>query len=157
MLGKVHTESGDTTSEGNATLNTKGLCMSDTDNKPTASCACDVAPKLVFSCSGAADVGHISDLAARKLSAEGVGKMFCLAGVGGRVSGIVATTEAASAILAIDGCPLDCARRTLEEANFSQFEHLRLSDLGMEKGKTPPTPENVDKAAAFGRKRLTTQ
>lgn len=131
--------------------------MGDTDSKQTASCACDAARKLIFSCSGAADVGHISDLTARKLTAEGVGKMFCLAGVGGRVSGIVATTEAASAILAIDGCPLDCARKTLEEANFSQFEHVRLSDLGMDKGKTPPTPENVDKVAACGRKRLTAQ
>ena len=59
--------------------------------------------------------------AARKLSAEGAGKMFCLAGVGGRVSGIVASTEAAAAILAIDGCPLDCTRKTLEEAGFTNF------------------------------------
>jgi len=127
-----------------------------TDEAKAPSCACDVGPKLVFACSGAADVGHISDLAARKLTAEGVGKMFCLAGIGGRVSGIMATTHAASAILAIDGCPLDCARKTLEEAGFRQFEHMRLSDLGMEKGKTPATPEHVDKAAAQGRMRLTT-
>jgi len=126
-----------------------------TEEAKNSASACDAAPKLIFACSGAADVGHISDLAARKLTAEGVGKMFCLAGIGGRVSGIIATTEAASAILAIDGCPLDCARKTLEEPGFTQFEHVRLSDLGMEKGKTPPTPENVDKAAARGRTRLT--
>ena len=126
-----------------------------TEEAKNSACACDAAPKLIFACSGAADVGHISDLVARKLAAEGVGKMFCLAGIGGRVSGIIATTEAASAILAIDGCPLDCARKTLEEAGFTQFEHVRLSDLGMEKGKTPATPEHVDKAAARGRTRLT--
>lgn len=117
-------------------------------------CACSAAPKLIFACSGAADVGQISDLAARKLTAEGVGKMFCLAGIGGRVSGIMATTQAAEAILAIDGCPLDCARKSLEEAGFAKFEHLRLTDLGMEKGKTPATPENVDQVAAQGRMRL---
>jgi uncharacterized metal-binding protein len=93
-------------------------------------------------------------LAARKLTADGAGKMFCLAGVGGRVSGIMETTKAASATLAIDGCPLDCARKTLEEAGFSQFEHLRLSDLGMEKGKSPFTDERVDKVVRHGKMRL---
>ncbi|HYW79355.1 MAG TPA: putative zinc-binding protein [Thermoguttaceae bacterium] len=127
--------------------------MADETTKP--SCGCCAAPKLIFACSGAADVGQLSDLAARKLTAEGVGKMFCLAGIGGRVSGIMATTEAATAILAIDGCPLDCARKTLEEAGFTRFEHERLSDLGMEKGKTPATPELVDKVVARGRMRLT--
>ena len=125
------------------------------DELKIQSCSCSAAPKLIFACSGAADVGHVADLAARKLTAEGAGKMFCLAGIGGRVSGIVESTKAAAAVLAIDGCPLDCARKTLEEAGFTQFEHLRLSDLGMEKGKTPATAENVDKAAANGLTRLT--
>ena len=121
---------------------------------PTPSCSCNAAPKLIFACSGAADVGHISDLAARKLTAEGVGKMFCLAGIGGRVSGIIASTQAAQSILAIDGCPLDCARKTLEQAGFSTFEHLRLSDIGMEKGKTPATDEAVGKVVARAKARM---
>ena len=127
--------------------------MTDEAKKP--SCACDAAPKLIFACSGAADVGHLSDLAARKLTAEGVGKMFCLAGIGGRVSGIMETTRAAAAVLAIDGCPLDCARSTLEQAGFNHFEHLRLSDLGMEKGQTPPSDEIVAQVAEKGRAVLT--
>ena len=127
--------------------------MADKAQKP--SCACGVAPQLIFACSGAADVGHISDLAARQLTAEGAGKMFCLAGIGGRVSGIIATTQAAAGVLAIDGCPLDCTRKTLEQAGFSDFAHIRLSDLDMEKGKTPPTPEQVDRVVSIGRMRLT--
>jgi uncharacterized metal-binding protein len=43
---------------------------------------CDAASKYIFSCSRAADVGHISDLAARKLTKMGTGNMFCLAGIG---------------------------------------------------------------------------
>ena len=109
-----------------------------------ASCSCQAATTLIFACSGAADVGHISDLAARRLSSAGVGKMFCLAGVGGRVSGIVKSTQAADRILAIDGCPLDCARSTLQEAGIGEFVHLRLSDLDMEKGRSPATDERVD-------------
>ena len=86
--------------------------------EPRKGCACGAAPKLIFACSGAADVGRVADLAARKLNADGAGKMFCTAGIGGRVSGIMKTTEAAAKILAIDGCPLDCVRKSLEEAGF---------------------------------------
>ena len=119
-------------------------------NEAGDSCSCAGAPKLIFACSGAADVGQISDLAARKLSAEGAGKMFCLAGIGGRVSSIMATTKAAARILVIDGCPLDCARSSLVKAGFTQFDHLRLSDVGMEKGSTPLTGEMVSQAAENG-------
>lgn len=115
---------------------------------------CTPASKLIFACSGAADVGKIADLAARKLTQDGVGKMFCLAGVGGRVKGIMETTKAAQAILAIDGCPLHCARNTLEQAGFKKFEHICLSDLGMEKGKTQATDKAVNKVAAQCKARL---
>ena len=119
-----------------------------------SACACGSAPKLIFACSGAADVGAIADQAARKLTKDGAGRMFCLAGSGGRVSAIMATTESAAKILAIDGCPQNCARKSLEQGGFRKYEHLQLSDLGMEKGKTPPTPEVIAKAAAAGAAKL---
>lgn len=101
-----------------------------------------------FACSGAADVGHIADLAARKLTREGVGKMFCLAGIGGEVSGILETTRAASKILVIDGCPLNCARRSLEKAGFNDFGHIQLADLGLAKGQSPASDEAVARVAS---------
>ena len=64
------------------------------------------------------------------------------------------TTQAAQTILAIDGCPLHCARNTLEQAGFKKFEHLCLSDLGMAKAKTPVTDEAVAKVASQGKARL---
>ena len=128
--------------------------MADTVPNSQAAC-CSAAPRLIFACSGAADVGKLSDLAARQLTAAGAGKMFCLAGIGGRVSGIMATAGAAQAILAIDGCPLDCAKKTLENAGFTKFEHIRLSDLGMEKGKTAVTDEAVAQVVGLGKSRLT--
>lgn len=64
---------------------------------------------MIFSCSGAAFVGTVADQAARKLSRDIAGKMFCLAGIGGQVSGIVEKTEAVTSILAIDGCDFECA------------------------------------------------
>ena len=111
---------------------------------PQPSCACGSgATQIIFPCSGSADVGKIADLAARKLMEEGVGKMSCLAGIGGRVKVIMETTQAAQVILVIDGCPLQCAKNTLENAGFKQFVHVRLYELGMEKTKSPATEERV--------------
>lgn len=115
---------------------------------------CSGGPKLIFACSGAADVGAIADQAARKMTREGTGKMFCLAGIGGRIDGIMKTTESASTILAIDGCPLNCVKATLEKAGFNKFTHLQLADMGLEKGKSPANEENVGKAAARGARLL---
>ena len=57
---------------------------------------CTGGDTLIFACSGAADVGAISDQAARKMTREGAGKMFCLTGVSGRAPGIMERTKAAS-------------------------------------------------------------
>ena len=115
------------------------------NEKPT--CACGAAPKLIFPCSGGSDVGKLTDEAARKLTKDGSGRMYCLAGIGGRVSGIMETTKSAAKILVIDGCPLDCARNTMEQAGFKEFEHLRLADIGIEKGKSPVTDDSIAKVA----------
>ena len=119
-------------------LDEKEKMMSDSKEN-----LCTGATTLIFACSGAADVGDIADKAARKISAEGGGKMYCLAGIGGRVSGILKTTAEAAEILAIDGCPLDCTKLCLEEAGFTEFKHMRVTDLDLEKGKSPATEENI--------------
>lgn len=80
--------------------------------------------------------------------------MFCLAGVGGRVKAIMEGTRSAQAILVMDGCPLQCARNTMEQAGFKKFEYLCLSDIGLEKGKTPATEETVAKIANRGKAML---
>ena len=109
---------------------------------------CRGGPTLIFACSGAADVGEISDRAARELSKNGAGAMFCLAGVGGRVEPIMKKTGSASKILAIDGCPLNCVKGTLKQAGFNEFIHLQITDLGLEKGKSPANEENIARVTA---------
>ena len=115
---------------------------------------CSGGPKLIFACSGAADVGEITDRAARKLNKEGAGKMFCTAGLGGRVEPILKTTGSASKVLALDGCGLDCVKRSLEEAGFTGFGHFRVTDLGMEKGKTEVNDGNIESVAEKSRELL---
>jgi uncharacterized metal-binding protein len=115
---------------------------------------CAGGPKLIFSCSGAADVGEISDRAARNMSREKAGKMFCLAGIGGHIPGIMKMTGTASKILAIDGCELDCVKNCLQQAGFDQFEHICVTDLGLEKGNTTINDENVAKVVVKGKEML---
>ena len=110
-------------------------------------CACGGAPKLIYPCSGGADVGALADLAARQMTRDGSGKMSCLAGIGGRVSGLMASAAAAPALIAIDGCPQDCAKKTLELAGFTGVHHVRVTDLGFKKGQSPATPEAARKVA----------
>lgn len=117
-------------------------------------CLCEGGVVLIFACSGASDVGAIADRVARKLSAEGIGKMYCLAGVGGRVSGIVASTKTAGRIIAIDGCPLDCAKKTLEQIEIKHPIHLRVTDLGFKKGDTPVTEDNISKVAELSLQKI---
>jgi uncharacterized metal-binding protein len=119
-----------------------------------SNCGCSGGTKLIFACSGAADVGAVADRAARKLTQERHGRMFCAVGVGGRVDGIMKTTEAADKLLAIDGCPLNCMKHCLEQAGFTEFEHLQLADLGLEKGKTEVSDETVAKAVGAGAEKL---
>jgi len=64
------------------------------------------------------------------------------------------STKAASKILAIDGCSLECAKLCLNHAGFEEFEYLRLDDLGMEKGKTNVSEKTIRKVMDEGVKRL---
>ena len=98
---------------------------------------------VLYACSGCSDAGELADRAARALSQKRLGEMSCLAGIGGRVKQLMTKAERAEHIVAIDGCPLNCARRTLAQAGFNQVHHLELHRLGLRKGSCPPTEERL--------------
>lgn len=123
--------------------------------KETPGCSCKAGPKMVFACSGAADVGAVTDLAARQLQREREAFMCCTAAIAADVPEIVAKARGADRVLAIDGCAELCARKILEGAGFAGFPSIRLDELGMEKGKTKPTDEVVDLVVDRGRALLT--
>ena len=109
----------------------------------SAKCGCNGAQNLMFCCSGVADTAEIGDRAVRQLHQERVGRMYCLAGIPAKVELIVEGAKAASRILVVDGCDTDCARLTMEAGGFTGFLHLRVTDLGMEKTKSPVTEERI--------------
>ena len=68
---------------------------------------------MVYACSGAADVGQIADLIARRLSREEWAGMSCLSGIGADLSGFIESAREADNIV-IDGCPVGCGRKMFE-------------------------------------------
>lgn len=122
----------------------------------SSGCACGGSVSLLIPCSGAADTGEISDRAARKFAKGNCAGMFCLAGVGANLSGFIASAKGADRLLVIDGCNLDCARKTLAEKGITEnIIHVRLSDLGFVKGKSPASAERVNAVVAELGKKLT--
>ncbi|MCF8127296.1 MAG: putative zinc-binding protein [Deltaproteobacteria bacterium] len=90
---------------------------------------------MILACSGGSNVGQLSNQAAVELTQEGYGKMFCLAGVGGHLSGFVQSAKDTPEMVAIDGCSLGCAKAILEHAEVPLKHYLVLTDLGIEKNK----------------------
>jgi uncharacterized metal-binding protein len=109
---------------------------------------------VVYACSGCSDAGELADRIARRLSREGAAEMSCLAGIGGRVKPLVNKAASAERILAIDGCPLNCTRHTLELAGFKNFQHLELHKLGMRKNSCPVTDERITTGVEAAKKIL---
>lgn len=113
------------------------------ENNEKSGCLCGVDEYMVLACSGACDLGQVTDLVARKLHDNKVRKMNCLAVVG---AGIEPSIEAFKAknILMLDGCPTDCGKRILDKYGFTNYQYLRVTDLGYKKGQTPVTDEVVN-------------
>ena len=111
---------------------------------------------VIYGCSGCSDAGELADRTARVLSQKGLGEMSFLADIGGRVKPLISKAQKAEHIVAIDGCPLNCARHTLALAGFGTVHHLELNTLGFRKGSCPPTEERIAIAVEAGMELLKT-
>ncbi|MGB9920603.1 MAG: putative zinc-binding protein [Moorellales bacterium] len=119
------------------------------------SCACSPAEILLFPCSGGSNVGQIANAAAVKLNRDQVGKMFCLAGIGGHIESMLNSAKGAKRLVALDGCAVACARHTLEHAGFVVTDQVIVTELGIEKRyDLDPPPEAVARVAEEARKSL---
>jgi len=110
--------------------------------KEESSCECGVSDYMVLACSGACDLGQISDLVARKLRDNGKRKMNCLAIVGAGIEKSIEDIKKQN-ILMLDGCPIDCGKKILDKAGFKDYSYLRITDLGYTKNQTPITEDVI--------------
>ncbi|MFZ5569638.1 MAG: putative zinc-binding protein [Thermodesulfobacteriota bacterium] len=90
---------------------------------------------MILACSGGSNVGQLSNQAAVELTREGFGKMFCLAGIGGRLSGFVQSAKDVPILVTIDGCPVGCAKAILEQNQVPLQPYVVITEEGIEKNK----------------------
>lgn len=108
-------------------------------------CMCQGAGILIFPCSGGSDVGELSDRVARKMAKCGKAQIFCLAGIGAHIPGMIESAKNAKKLIAIDGCQVLCAKKTLEHAGFDVMSY-NLKDMGFAKGKTSVDEQTIERA-----------
>jgi uncharacterized metal-binding protein len=105
-------------------------------------CLCSSGENIVIACSGACDLGQVTDLVARKLRDNKIYKMNCLAAVGADVQPTIEMFKAANLLL-LDGCAVDCGKKILDKAGITGYQYIRMTDLGYVKGQTPVTDEVI--------------
>lgn len=90
---------------------------------------------LVYSCSGASSAAQMANHIAVRLDRLKVAEMSCIAGVGGDVKPLVRTAKSGRPIIALDGCPLQCAAQILKRHGLKADKHYDLSKMGVKKKK----------------------
>jgi uncharacterized metal-binding protein len=96
-------------------------------------CLCSSSDVHIVACSGASNVGQIANQAAIELAKANVGGFFCLAGVGAHIKGMIKSGKEADLVEAIDGCPVQCAAKTLQHAEIEPAIQIIVTELGIEK------------------------
>lgn len=108
------------------------------------SCNCNADNKIVIACSGAADVGLLSDQVARSLSKSGKYKMSCMALFAACNESKIEEFKTKD-VLVIDGCGIDCGKKIMEKRGITNYEYFRLTDKGFIKGKTSVNSDSIKK------------
>ena len=106
-------------------------------------CLCGSSDVRVVACSGASNVGQIANQAALELAKAKVAGFFCLAGVGAHIKGMIKSGKEAGLMVAIDGCPVQCAAKTLQHAEIEPAIQVIVTDLGIEKSHDIDLDEKV--------------
>ncbi len=104
-----------------------GCC---TSNEP--SCTCGSKDVLLLACSGGSNVGQIANDAAKALDGYGQGSMYCAIGVGAQLESFVKNVRE-NPCVAIDGCPVACVRKSLENVGVRPAVHVVVTELGIKK------------------------
>ncbi|MCF8040569.1 MAG: putative zinc-binding protein [Desulfarculaceae bacterium] len=99
------------------------------------SCCTNGGQAMLLACSGASNVGQLTNQACVELTQEGFGKMFCLAGVGGRLQGFIQAVKDAPELVVLDGCEKGCAKAIIQEAGLPLRGYVVLTQQGIAKNK----------------------
>lgn len=109
-----------------------------------SSCGCGAQGKsrIIYSCSGiGSNVGQLANAAACRLTREGYGGGSCLAGVGGGIGKLIDMGKGADERVVIDGCPVACAKKIMDDGGLSIDRYVLITDLGIAKTPGPAYAE----------------
>ena len=106
-------------------------------------CACASSDVRVVTCSGGSNVGQIANQVAVMLAREKVAGFFCLAGIGAHIKGMVKSGKEADLIISIDGCPMQCANKTMQHAEIEPAIQVIVTEFGIEKSHEMVVDEMV--------------
>jgi len=91
------------------------------------------ARTAIFPCSGGSNCGQIANEVGIKLTEMKLGNMGCLGGIGAHDEKMIGGAKTADRVLAIDGCAVACAKKTLEHAGISVTRWVDVTDYGIKK------------------------
>ena len=104
-----------------------------TKENNAVTCECKAEEITILPCSGGSNCGQIANQAAVSLDTLGVGKIYCLAGIGAHINGMVESAKSAKRLVAIDGCQVACAKKTIEHAGLKVTDWICVTDEGISK------------------------
>jgi len=100
---------------------------------------------MILSCSGASNTGCYADRVARILAESGQANMICLPKIAINDEKVIENVKATKKkVVAIDGCPINCAEKILQDKGIENFNHINTTDFGIKKGKTPITEDKLN-------------
>lgn len=98
----------------------------------------------IVACSGASNTGCYTDTIARKMAAEGEAKMLCLARFAIDEKWAEKAKKDIQNLIVLDGCPINCAKKIVEQTGIKDFHHINTTDFEIIKGKTTVTDDKVN-------------
>jgi uncharacterized metal-binding protein len=88
---------------------------------------------IVYSCSGCSSAAQLANHVALQLDRRGIAEMSCISGIGGDVPSLVKLAKSGRPVIALDGCPLACARQCLARHEVRPNHYHQLSEYGVKK------------------------
>ncbi len=108
-------------------------------------CECTAEEITFLPCAGGSNCGQITNQVAVKLDEEGVGHIYCLAGIAAHIEGMVESARSAKRLVALDGCQVACARKTIEHAGLGVTDWICVTDEGVAKNhQFKLAPEEIE-------------
>ena len=103
------------------------------ENAAFLACECSAEEVTILPCSGGSNCGQITNQVAVSLDNLGVGHIYCLAGIAAHIDGMVESARGAKRLVALDGCQVACAKKTIEHAGLKVTDWICVTEEGISK------------------------